>query len=183
MLTPAGWRRFPGQVVRKKLQLGSTDFEIRALSLDAPTGRALFGRHVLLHGWLRGLGRARLQELTDGGWRVVAHVHTHSDGRFAVPVRAVASTEFRLAYNGIAGDAVPLQVAPRVAVAHDGTKLTVRVAPALPLRIERLTRNEWRPVARATGSFARALRPGSYRVAVVGGARYVSAVSRPVGLR
>ena len=81
------------------------------------------------------------------------------------------------------GDSVPVSVVPRVDVAHDGTTLRVRVAPALPLQIQRLTKRQWRPVARARGAFSRDLRPGSYRVAVAGGTRYLSAVSPPFGLR
>jgi SpoIID/LytB domain protein len=180
--TATRWRTFAGQKARVQLGLGSTDFEVRALSLAAPAERVVYGKRVRLTGWLRGLGRARLQELTDGGWRVVAHVRPASDGRFAVSVRALASTQFRLAYNGTAGDAVGVKVAPRVDVAHDGTTLRVHVAPSLPLRIERLTHNEWRPVAQGRGAFARDLRPGSYRVAVAGGVRYLSAISPPFGL-
>src|SRR5207245_141252 len=72
--TARGWRSLAGQVVRRKLGLGSTDFEVRAMSLDPPRGRAVFGERVELHGWVRELGRARLQELTENGWRVVAHL-------------------------------------------------------------------------------------------------------------
>jgi stage II sporulation protein D len=181
--TASGWRRFAGQAIRERFGLGSTDFELRALSLDGPAVRPVFGEHVTLAGWVRGLGRARLQRWTGSSWRVVARVHPRSDGRFAVRVRATASTRFRLAYNGLAGDEVPVDVAPRVVLATDGTELRVRVAPALPLRIERLTHAHWRAVALGNGSFTRDLRPGSYRVAVVGGDRYLSSVSRPVGLR
>ena len=56
------------------------------------------------------------------------------------------------------------------------------VSPRLPLQVQRLTKREWRPVARSTGTFARSLGPGSYRVAIRGGTAYVSAVSRPVSL-
>jgi hypothetical protein len=181
--TVHGWRRFPGKIVREKLHLGSTDFAVRAMTLDEPAARALYGEHVTLRGWVRGLGRARLQEWTGDGWRVVARVRPRADGHFAVTLRAHASTRFRLAYNGLAGSEVPVSVAPRVNVAHDGTELRVRVSPALPLRVERLTHAQWRPVARARGRFARELEPGSYRVTVPGGARYIAAVSPPFGLR
>jgi hypothetical protein len=50
------------------------------------------------------------------------------------------------------------------------------------LQVERLTQNEWRPVARGTGVFDRSLRPGSYRVAVTGGGAYAATISAPVGL-
>jgi stage II sporulation protein D len=181
--TTTGSRTIPAQAVREKLGLGSTDFRLNAMSLEEPAQRALYGEQVKVTGWVRGLGAARLQIWDGHEWRVVTHVHTRADGRFSVPVRANASTRLRLAYNGFAGGEVALQVAPRLAVDAAGTRLQVRVAPALPVRIERLTENEWRPVARATGSFARELEPGSYRVAVAGGARYLSSVSRPVGLR
>jgi hypothetical protein len=110
-------------------------------------------------------------------------VRPRANGHFAVTVRARESTRFRLAYNGLAGSEVPVSVAPRVDVVHDGTALRVRVSPALPLRVERLTDAQWRPVARGRGSFARELAPGSYRVTVPGGTRYLSAVSPPFGLR
>ena len=56
------------------------------------------------------------------------------------------------------------------------------VSPRLPLQVQRLTQNAWRPVARATGSFKRSLKPGSYRVKVLGGVDYSPAVSRAVGV-
>ena len=42
---------------------------------------------------------------------------------------------------------------------------------------------KWQPVARSTGEFDRALRPGSYRVAVLGGPAYTASVTAPVALR
>ena len=75
-----------------------------------------------------------------------------------------------------------LDVVPRVSLHTDGNKLRVVVAPRLPLQVQRLTHARWRPVARSTGMFDRSLRPGSYRVAVLGGSSYASAVSRPVAL-
>jgi stage II sporulation protein D len=183
VLGARGWTRIAAQTIREKLGLGSTDFDVHAMTLDEPAGRALFGEQVKLSGWVRGLGRARLQAWTGTAWRVVAHVRPAPDGRFAIAFRAWTSTELRLAYNGVAGAAVTLRVTPRVDVTRDGTKLRVRVAPSLPLQIERLTGAQWRPVARAHGWFARELKPGSYRVAVAGGTRYLSAVSAPVGLR
>jgi SpoIID/LytB domain protein len=178
-----GWRRFSAQVITSKFQLGSTNFEVRALSLDATAASAQFGARVHVTGFLRGLGRARLQELGGAGWTTIRSVHPAANGRFSVAVEAVRSTELRLAYNGLAGDAVTLRVVPRVVVDASGSTLRVRVAPSLPLRIERLTRREWRPVATSRGTFTRRLGPGSYRVAVPGGGDYLPAVSRPVALR
>jgi stage II sporulation protein D len=181
--TVAGWRSFPALSIREKLGLGSTDFQVRALTLEDLPARAVYGEDVELTGWIRGLGKARLQIAHGAEWRVLAHVRARSDGRFAVSVPALASNRYRLAYNGFAGPEVALSVAPRVDVEADGTTLRVHVQPALPARVERLTAKQWRPVAAGTGTFERELEPGSYRVAVGGDSRYGSAVSRPVGLR
>jgi stage II sporulation protein D len=181
--TGGGWKRFPGQLIRKKFKLGSTDFVVHVMRLDEPGTRALYGSHVRVGGWVRGLGRARLEALADGAWRTVRLVRPSARGRFSVSLPAVRSTQLRLAYNNVAGDAVALRVAPRVLLQAEGTKLHVFVAPRLPLQVQRLSRDRWKPVARSTGTFDGALRPGSYRVEVLGGVSYVSSISKPVALR
>ncbi len=177
-----GWRTFPAGAVINKFKLGSNDFELSALTLDAVPAPAQFGSSFHVTGWVRGLGKARLQELTAGGWETVAHIRAAPDGRFAVPLHATRSVELRLAYNGVAGDTVSFSVVPRVSLHADGTSLHVSVAPRLPLQVERLTNSRWRPVASGNGLFNRTLRPGSYRVAVRGSQAYVATVSTPVGL-
>jgi stage II sporulation protein D len=182
VLSAAGWKRFGGRAIRAKFHLGSTDFDLHAMTLDGPRGETLYGGHAVVHGWLRGLGKARLQELTDQGWLTVAHVRPTRAGRFTLSIHATRSTRLRLAYNGLAGDAVVLDVAPRVSLRADGNRLRAQVSPRLPLQVQRLTHRHWKPVASATGVFERALRPGSYRVKVFGGAAYASPVSQPVGV-
>jgi SpoIID/LytB domain protein len=182
VLTEHGWRTFPAAVVRKKFALGSTDFEVRVMSLDTPAAPALFGARVQVHGWVRGLGKARLQILTSIGWQTLARIHPTPAGRFTVSVPARHSTELRLAYNAVAGSAITLDVVPRLNVRADGTKLRALVSPRLPFEVQRLTQSSWKPVAHGTGTFDRDLRPGSYRVAVLGGPSYTSFVSKPVGL-
>ena len=182
VLAAGRWKTFKGQVIRKKFKLGSTDFAVRVLTLDEAPARALYGTHVRIGGWLRGLGRARLQLLTQSGWTTVRHVHPSANGRFTVSLPATRTTQLRLAYNAVTGDEVTLRVTPRVSLQADGTKLHVLVAPRLPLQVQRLTKRRWTAVARSTGTFDRSLRPGSYRVAILGGSAYVSAISRPVVL-
>ena len=182
-LTSSGWKQFAGRLVRAKFKLGSTDFEIHALTLDALPQRITFGDHVAVHGWLRGLGKARLQELTAQGWLTVRHVRPAPSGRFAVSLPAVRSTELRLAYNGVAGDTVALNVTPRVSLTATGANLHASVSPSLPLQVQRLTRSHWRAVASSRGTFNGALRPGSYRVEVHGSSSYTAAVTRPVSVR
>jgi hypothetical protein len=169
-------------VIRAKFKLGSTDFDVRVLRLDPPHA-AMYGTHARVTGFARGLGRARLQELTPAGWRVLRRVRLGAEGRFAVDVAATASTELRLAYNGVAGDTVDLRVLPRMSVTAHGSILHALVRPWLPLQVERLSHRHWQTVARARGVFDERLRPGSYRVSVVGGSRYESEISRPVSLR
>jgi SpoIID/LytB domain protein len=181
VLTTHGWRQFPGAMVRTKFDLGSMDFDLHAMELDDP-GRALFGQTVHVTGFIRGLGRARLQQLTEAGWVTVRHVRASPTGRFVLALRATRTTQFRLAYNGLAGDPVGLAVAPRVLVAADGGRLRARVSPALPLQVERLTHRQWRAVASARGVFDRSLRPGSYRVTVRGSSRYAGEISAPVAV-
>ena len=182
LLTAHGWKRVAAQRMRTTFKLGSTDFELRALTLEPPAVRVLFGTHTRVQGWVRGLGKARLQRLGERGWQTIAPIHAGPNGHFTVSVRALRSTQLRLAYNGLAGDAVPLTVTPRVTLRADGRTLRVLVSPRLPLQVQRLTQNAWRPVARTTGSFKRSLKPGSYRVKVLGGVGYTPAVSRSVGV-
>jgi stage II sporulation protein D len=179
--TARGWKRFPGQLIRKKFKLGSTDFTVHVMRLDPPA-RTLYGKHVRVEGWVRGLGRARLEQLADQGWKTVRQIHPAKNGRFSVSLPALRSTGLRLAYNDVTGDAVALRVAPRVSMQAEGTKLHVFVAPRLPLQVQRLSQHRWKPVARSTGSFDGSLRPGSYRVAILGGPAYVSSVTKPVAL-
>jgi len=179
--TLRGWRQFSGAIVRKKFDLGSMDFDLHAMEIDDP-GRAVFGRHVHVTGFVRGLGRARLQQLTEAGWVTVRHVRVSPAGRFDLSLRAVQTTEFRLAYNGLAGDPVGLQVAPRVLVSASGGRLRARVSPALPLVVERLTNRRWRTVASGRGMFDRSVRPGSYRVTVRRSSGYAGKTSAPVAV-
>ncbi|HEX4678660.1 MAG TPA: hypothetical protein VH210_05605, partial [Gaiellaceae bacterium] len=181
--TARGWRSVPGQVIRTKFKLGSTDFVVHVMRLDAPPPRTLYGTNVHVEGWVRGLGRARLEALAIEGWKTVRQLHPSRSGRFSVSLPALRSTQLRLAYNNVAGDAVALRVAPRVVLEAAGTKLRVLVTPRLPLQVQRLSRHRWQAVAHAMGSFDGSLRPGSYRVAVLGGLSYVSAISQPIALR
>ena len=177
-----GWKRFPGQLIRKRFRLGSTDFAVNVMRLDEPAASVVYGTHVRVQGWVRGLGRARLEALKGGTWTPVRQIRPTRGGRFTVSIPAQRSMQLRLAYNDVVGDEVALHVTPRVLLQSDGTKLRVLVAPQLPLQVQRLTRQQWKPVARATGSFDRSLSPGSYRVAILGGASFVSSITEPVAL-
>ena len=182
VLAASGWRSFPADRIRRTFHLGSDDFDLRALTLDEPAP-APFGSSAHVQGWVRGLGKARLQELTTIGWRTVAHVHPAPNGKFVVRVRASHLLQLRLAYNGVAGDTVALAVRPRVSLRAENGVLRVLVAPRLPFQVQRLRREEWQAVARGDGVWRRTVAPGSYRIRVLGGTSYVSTTSAPIGVR
>jgi stage II sporulation protein D len=182
VLGAAGWRTFPAGVVRDKFGLGSNDFELHAMTLDAPDA-VEFGSLTHVHGWVRGLGKARLQSMTPAGWATIAHVHPAPDGQFAVTLRPRHSGQLRLAYNGVAGDTVDLVVVPRVSLQAANGVLRAAVAPRLRFQVQRLSRAAWRPVATVEGTFTRTVAPGSYRIRVLGGASYRSTISPAVGVR
>jgi stage II sporulation protein D len=183
VLTDHGWRRFAGRTVETDFKLGSADFDINALTLDPPSPRLVFGSQLRLTGSVRGLGRARLQEETDRGWVTLRPIHVLPDGTFAAYLSPKRSISYRLAYNGVSGASVSVDVVPRVSLVEQNGLLHVVVAPNLPLVVERLQHAQWRAVGVFHGSVARHLVPGSYRVSVPGRSGYVRAVSRAVTIR
>jgi len=179
--TSNGWKTFSGSTIVSKFDLGSNDFTIGAMNLAAPP-RSLFGSDVKVTGFVRGLGKARLQEQTSRGWITLRQVHVAANGHFALNLPARHSTQLRLAYNSVAGAAVPLDVAPRVSVQASGSRVVAQVRPWLPFALERLTAGAWRTVARANGTVNRKVGPGSYRVATYESAGYLSEISRAVSV-
>jgi SpoIID/LytB domain protein len=184
VLTSSGWKQFAGRAAETDFKLVSADFDIHAMTLNAPDPRVTFGTHVRVTGFVRGLGRARLQELTDRGWVTLRALRVRPDGTFSVSLAPRRSTELRLAYNSVAGSTVPVDVVPRVSLrlAGDG-RLHALVSPALPLRVERLTHAQWLPVGRSTGMFLRRVAPGSYRIQVPEADGYAGAMSQPLTVR
>jgi stage II sporulation protein D len=107
-----GVRRIEAQDFRRTLGLRSTWFSVRVLNLDPPLRRALADRALTLNGFVRGLGRVRLEQQVKGGaWTVVRRVRTRRDGTFAVTVRPRGKTSYRLATRDVAG--ATITVVPR----------------------------------------------------------------------
>ena len=105
-----GVRMMESQAFRRALDLRSTWFNVRVLNLDPPLARALAERPVQLHGFVRGLGRVRLEQQVSGGtWTTVKPVRPRPDGRFTVTVRPKRTTSYRLATPTAAGGAVTVQ--------------------------------------------------------------------------
>ena len=102
-------RTMLAQDFRRALDLRSTWFAVRVLNLEQPRGRALAvaGRPVVLKGFVRGLGKVRLEQQVNGGtWTTVRRVRVRPDGRFTVKVAPKRATSYRLATPLGAGGAV-----------------------------------------------------------------------------
>ena len=105
----SGSRTMLAQDFRRTLDLRSTWFAVRVLNLEQPRGRALAvaGRPVVLKGFVRGLGKVRLEQQVNGGtWTTVRRVRVRPDGRFTVKVSPKRATSYRLATRLGAGRAV-----------------------------------------------------------------------------
>jgi hypothetical protein len=100
------------QDFRRALDLRSTWFSVRVLNLEQPRGRALAvaGRPVVLKGFVRGLGKVRLEQQVGGGaWSTVRRVRVRPDGRFTVKVAPKRTTSYRLATRLGAGATVTVR--------------------------------------------------------------------------
>jgi stage II sporulation protein D len=105
-----GARRMPSQDFRRALDLRSTWFTVRVLSLDPPLRRALANRPLVLTGFVRGLRQVRLEQQVHGGpWLAVRRLATRPNGRFTATVRPRGTTSYRLATPAGAGAAITVR--------------------------------------------------------------------------
>ena len=101
------------QDFRRALDLRSTWFSVRVLHLEAASGRVLAGsgRPTVLRGFVRGLGKIRLEQQVNGGtWATVKRVRARPDGRFTISVSPRRTTSYRLATPAAAGAAVTVKI-------------------------------------------------------------------------
>jgi stage II sporulation protein D len=105
-------RTMLSQDFRRALELRSTWFTVRVLELEQPVARSLARarRPVVLKGFVRGLGKVRLeQQVAGGAWTTVKRVRPRPDGRFTVRVKPRRPTSYRLATPSGAGAAVTIR--------------------------------------------------------------------------
>jgi len=108
----SGTRTMPSQDFRRALDLRSTWFSVRVLHLEAASGRGLAnaGRPLVLRGFVRGLGKVRLEQQVNGGtWKTVKRVRARANGRFTISVSPRRTTSYRLATPVAAGAAVTVK--------------------------------------------------------------------------
>ncbi len=107
-----GTRTMPAQDFRRALDLRSTWFSVRVLQLDAAPSRGLASRELptVLTGFVRGLGKVRLEQQVNGGtWTTVKRIRTHPNGRFRITVTPRGTISYRLATPVGAGAAVTVK--------------------------------------------------------------------------
>jgi stage II sporulation protein D len=178
---------------RQALGLRSTWFEIGVLAFSRPASAApiVYGSQTALAGVARGLPAVVLEERRAGAsaWSAVGSIRAARDGRFAVAVKPVVTTRYRLTSGTVAGAPirVPVSSLVRFYPVRSSTSLRGLVRPVLPnasIQIQRQAGTAWRAVATARvnerGDFEAAIRltPGSYRARAVSGRGFVPGVSK-----
>jgi stage II sporulation protein D len=107
-----GVRRILSSDFRRALDLRSTWFSVRVLHLEEAGSRALASARstMVLRGFVRGLGKVRLERQVSGGtWTTVRRVRPQANGRFKVMVTPKRTTSYRLATLGAAGAAITVK--------------------------------------------------------------------------
>jgi SpoIID/LytB domain protein len=185
----------PAADVRRTLGLRSTWFDVGTLAFErAATSSALvYGAQTTLAGLARGVPSVVLEERRAGmtAWSPVGALKTDSEGRFAVAVKPLVTTRYRLTSGKMASAGYRIPVAPLVRFypARAATSLRGLVRPVLPgaaVEIQRDNGSGWRLAARATvnerGDFNAAVRltPATYRARVVAGRGFVPGTSKPL---
>ncbi len=93
------------------LGLRSTYFDVRVLALDPTPKIVRRGRPLELTGFVRGLGRIRLErEVGAGAWHNVRDLRLAPNGRFRTVVRPDTPTRYRIANHIAVGGAVSVGV-------------------------------------------------------------------------
>jgi stage II sporulation protein D len=107
-----GTRKIRSDAFRRALDLRSTWFSVRVLHLEEAASRALAsaGPTAVLRGFIRGLGKVRLEQQVNGGtWRTVEPVRPQANGRFRITVKPTRTTSYRLATRAGAGGAITVK--------------------------------------------------------------------------
>ncbi len=189
VLTATGSETVPASVVRTALGLRSTWLTIGVLRLDRPGGSLVFGSSMELSGISRGVVAPVLASSPDGAaWARAGGLSRAAGGSFAVAVKPVRTTRYRLEAEGAASPALLVQVTPRLQLDDpvEPGALAGSVRPKLVgalISIERRSSSSWTQIGRTTvdgkGAFriALALAPGRYRARIGATAGLAAGVS------
>jgi stage II sporulation protein D len=188
---PLGETRATGAEIRQRLGLRSTWFRLGVLQLARPEKAVPYGAQIGLTGISRGLPGVVLEQKVGLLWQRLLAVKAGADGRFTLPLKALAPGHLRLASGTIRTEPVRLAISPIVGLARPtvATALRGSVKPVLAgavVVVQRLEGTTWTPVGRATvdeaGAFeaALALAPGTYRARFAPGRGFAPGLSAPV---
>jgi stage II sporulation protein D len=186
-----GEARATGTEIRQRLGLRSTWFRLGVLQLALPRQAAPYGTQVGLTGIARGLPDVVLEQKVGLVWQRLLGVRPGADGRFTLPLQALAPGELRLATGTIRTKPVRLAITPivRLALPAGATALRGTVKPVLAgtvVVLQRLEGAAWTPVGRGTvdeaGVFEAPLEltPGTYRARFAPGRGFSPGLSQPV---
>jgi stage II sporulation protein D len=95
------WKTIPGQTLRKRLKLRSTDFALGVLRVDPLPRRQLLGSRVRVRGFARDIAGLQLERKVGDTWRTVTYL---PNGDFTLMLRHLST--LRLLAGGVA---VPLR--------------------------------------------------------------------------
>lgn len=189
VLTTIGSEPVPASVVRTALGLRSTWLTIGVLRLDRPAGAIVFGSSLELSGISRGLRSPVLATSPDGAvWTRADALSRAAGGSFAVTVKPVRTTRYRIEVEGATSPAMLVQVSPRLQLVRPTElgALTGSVRPKLvgeAISIERRNGSRWVSVGQGTADESGAFRveltlvPGSYRARMAATADLAAGVS------
>jgi hypothetical protein len=179
----------PASVVRTALGLRSTWLSFGVLRLDRPAGSLVFGSSLELSGISRGLRAPFLATSPDGAvWARAGALSRAVGGDFAVTVKPVRTTRYRIEVEGATSPAMLVQVTPRLQLAApiEPGALTGSVRPKLAgetISIERRNGARWVSVGQSTVDESGAFRveltlvPGGYRARIAATADLAAGVS------
>ena len=180
-LTASGWKQFPGPAGAHEIQARVDGLrDSRADARRSCRGGSSTAITSSSSGWLRGLGKARLQELTGQGWQTVRHIRPAPSGTVRrLASRACGRRSFASPTTVSPATRSSLQVAPRVSLTRERRRsacacLAVAAAAGAAAHAQPLASR--RELARAS-STARCA-PAATASRCQGGSAYASAVTR-----
>jgi stage II sporulation protein D len=184
-----GESTLPGTEVRARLGLRSTWFTVGVLALDRPVKPVVHGSPIQLTGRARGLPSVTVEQRAAGAvWEKAASVVPGQDGTFAVALKPLATSEYRLVSGAVRSAPVRVGVAPLVRLlppqARDALRGVARpLLPGATVVVQRKQGAVWSPAGRAVidgeGRFEARLQltPGTYRARLAPGRGFVPGVS------
>jgi stage II sporulation protein D len=182
-----GESSLPATEVRTRLGLRSTWFRVGALGLDPLAKPIVYGSGARLAGIARGVTSPVLEQRTGTlGWVRAGALTPGKGGRFTLPIKPQAITEYRVASGGVRSAPVRVLVGPQIEIAWGGGMVRGRVMPPLAGATAILQRHDgatWRSVGTgevgAAGAFEVPLEPpsGTYRVRIAPGRGFTQGLS------